>query len=99
VHADASDRDFGDFAALMQGMDLVVTSGTVTAHLARFLGAPVWTLLHWDAVWLWQFVPDRPPWYSFMPPIRQEAPRDWPGVLARLRADLAQQVAARGKAS
>jgi hypothetical protein len=98
VDAGGTDRDFGDCAAMMEEMDLIVTSDTVTAHLAGSLGVPVWTLLHWDAFWLWQLAPDRTPWYPSMRLIRQEAPRDWPGVLARVRTDLAQQIAARGKA-
>jgi ADP-heptose:LPS heptosyltransferase len=98
VDAGGSDRDFADCAAMMQEMDLIVTSDTVTAHLAGSLGVPVWTLLHWDAFWLWQAAPDTTPWYPSMRLIRQDSPRDWPGVMARLRADLAQKIATRGKA-
>ena len=37
----------------MRGLDLVVTSDTVTAHLAGALGVPVWVALAYDADWRW----------------------------------------------
>ncbi|TNC74228.1 tetratricopeptide repeat protein [Rubellimicrobium roseum] len=89
VDAGSTDRDFADCAALMEEMDLIVTSDTVTAHLAGSLGRPVWTLLHWDAFWLWGPKGDTTPWYPSMRLIRQDRPRDWSGVLGRVRADLA----------
>ncbi len=93
VDAGATDRDFGDCAAMMEEMDLVVTSDTATAHLAGSLGRPVWTLLHWDAFWLWQLARDATPWYPSMRLIRQERPRDWADVMARVRADLSDLLA------
>jgi tetratricopeptide (TPR) repeat protein len=96
VDAGSSDRDFADCAAMMEAMDLVVTSDTATAHLAGSLGVPVWTLLHWDAFWLWRPAGDSTPWYPSMRLIRQESPRDWAAVMARVRADLAPLV--QGKA-
>jgi hypothetical protein len=98
LDAGGSDRDFADCAAMMEEMDLVVTSDTATAHLAGSLGVPVWTLLHWDAFWLWQIARETTPWYPSMRLIRQERPRDWAGVLARVRRDLADRIAAAGKA-
>jgi hypothetical protein len=89
VDTASTDRDFADCAAMMMEMDLIVTSDTVTVHLAGSLGRPVWTLLHWDAFWLWQLERDRTPWYPGMRLIRQETPRDWAGVMARVKQDLA----------
>lgn len=89
VDAGGSDRDFADCAAMMEEMDLIVTSDTATAHLAGSLGRPVWTLLHWDAFWLWRPKGETTPWYPSMRLIRQESPRDWAGVMARLRRELA----------
>jgi hypothetical protein len=96
VDAGSTDRDFADCAAMMEEMDLIVTSDTATAHLAGSLGVPVWTLLHWDAFWLWQLDRETTPWYPSMRLIRQERPRDWSGVLARVRADLADLLAQAG---
>ncbi|WP_210528623.1 tetratricopeptide repeat protein [Rubellimicrobium arenae] len=99
VDAGGSDRDFADCAAMMEEMDLIVTSDTVTAHLAGSLGRPVWTLLHWDAFWLWGHGRDTTPWYPSMRLIRQTSPRDWSGVFARVRSDLAALAARRGAAA
>lgn len=89
----STDRDFADCAATMQEMDLVITSCTATCHIAGSLGVPTWTLLHWDAFWLWQIAEEDTPWYPSMRLIRQHRPRDWDGVFDRVRADLAARVA------
>lgn len=95
LDAASGDRDFADCAAMMRELDLVITSCTVTAHLAGSLGVPVWTLLHWDAFWLWQHTGDRTDWYPSMHLIRQDRPRDWAGVMARVKDRLSQTVAER----
>jgi Flp pilus assembly protein TadD len=93
VDAAGTDRDLADCAGMMMEMDLIVTSDTVSAHLAGSLGRPVWTLLHWDAFWLWQLERERTPWYPGMRLIRQERPRDWAGVMTRVREGIATMVA------
>ncbi len=89
----SSDRDFADCAAMMQQMDLIVTSDTATAHIAGSLGVPVWTLLHWDAFWLWQHSGTMTPWYPSMQLIRQSNPRDWDGVFVKVRRKLEAEIA------
>lgn len=98
VDTASTDRDFADCAATMQEMDLVITSCTATCHLAGSLGVPTWTLLHWDAFWLWQIAQDDTPWYPSMRLIRQEKPRDWAGVFDRVKADLTNAIATKGGA-
>lgn len=93
VDAGSRDRDFGDCAAMMREMDLIITSDTATAHLAGSLGCPVWTLLHWDAFWLWRPAGEQTPWYPSMRLIRQTTPGDWAGVFERVHADLTAQIA------
>ncbi|MCC7320036.1 MAG: glycosyltransferase family protein [Rubellimicrobium sp.] len=98
VDTASDDRDLADTAAMMEEMDLIITSCTATAHVAGSLGRPVWTLLHWDAFWLWQVARDETPWYPSMRLIRQDRPRYWDGVLARVHADLSALVATSRKA-
>ncbi len=95
LDAGSQDRDFADCAALMEELDLVVTTDTVTAHLAGSLARPTWTLLHWDAFWLWGPEGEGTPWYPFMRLIRQRRPRDWAGVMAEVRAGLVRLVETR----
>nr|WP_249219014.1 tetratricopeptide repeat protein [Loktanella sp. SALINAS62] len=80
--AGSSERDFADTAGMMQELDLVITSDTATAHLAGSLGVPVWTVLHWDAFWVYRHAGETTAWYPTMRLFRQPAPLDWDGVLA-----------------
>jgi len=86
------DRDFADCAALMRGLDLVITSDTATAHLAGSLGVPVWCLLHWDHFWLWPRDGETTPWYPSMRLIRQGRPRDWDGVFRQVQRKLSDRI-------
>ncbi len=81
---------FVDTAAVMQHVDLVVTSDTAIAHLAGALGRPVWVAVGTDCDWRWGL--DRPdsPWYPTMRLFRQKSFGDWPGVFADMAAALAQ---------
>jgi len=79
---------FTDTAALMQNLDLVVTSDTVTAHLAGALGVPVWVALGFDCDWRWMHSREDSPWYPTMRLFRQAQPGQWSDVFARIGAEL-----------
>lgn len=83
-------RDFGDTAALMQALDLVVAVDTSVVHLAGALGRPVWVLLPHAPEWRWLLEREDSPWYPTAKLYRQAARQDWTPVLARVRADLQQ---------
>lgn len=55
--------DFGDSAAMFEGLDLVITVDTSIAHLAGALGKPVWILLGPNADWRWLLEREDSPWY------------------------------------
>ena len=82
-------RDFGDSAAIMANLDLVLTVDTATAHLAGGMGVPVWTLLPHGCDWRWLTDRSDSPWYPSMRLFRQERPGDWRGVLTRVAGELA----------
>ena len=75
---------FVDTAAVMQHLDLVITSDTAVAHLAGALGVPVWVALYHVPDWRWLLGRDDSPWYPTMRLFRQTAVGDWPGVFARI---------------
>jgi hypothetical protein len=79
---------FLDTAAVMQSLDLIVTSDTAIAHLAGALGRPTWVALKAVPDWRWQLEGARSPWYPSMRLFRQDAPGDWPGVFAAMAAGL-----------
>lgn len=83
-------RDFAQTAALMAGLERVVTVDTSVAHLAGSLGKPCVILMSRPAVdWYANWKDDRSPWYPSARILRQDAPGNWAGVIARLAATLA----------
>ncbi len=82
--------DFGDTAAIVAALDLVICVDTAVAHVAGALGKPCWVLLpavHPD--WRWMEERADSPWYPrALRLYRQQAPGDWDGVVRRIAADL-----------
>ena len=74
-------------AAIIAGLDLVVTVDTMVAHLAGALNRPTWLLLKHDADWRWMAGRSDSPWYPSMRLYRQPAPGDWKSVMARVGED------------
>ena len=96
--ADA-DGAFVDTLAAMATLDLVVTSDTSIAHLAGAAGLPVHVALCHLPDWRWGLASEGSPWYPSMRLFRQQHPGDWPGVFARIAADVAERAAARDAAA
>ena len=84
--------DFADTAAIVAGLDLVITVDTAVAHLAGAMGKPVWMLSHYRGCWRWLQGREDSPWYPTMWIYRQERPRDWSIPMERIRHDLARLV-------
>ena len=73
--------DFAETAALIETLDLVITSDTSVAHLAGALGKPVWILLCFCPDMRWGLAGDDSPWYPTARLFRQSVPGDWTGVV------------------
>lgn len=84
---------FIDTAAVMQNLDLVITSDTSIAHLAGALGVPVWTALAIVPDWRWLLARQDSPWYPTMWLFRQTRAGDWDDVFRRIAEELARRVA------
>jgi len=84
--------DFGDTAAIIGGLDLVVTTDTSVAHVAGALGKPVWMLDRFNTCWRWRLEPGRSPWYPTMRIFRQRRFLDWSAPIAAVTAELAAAV-------
>lgn len=84
--------DFRDTAAIMENLDLVISSCTGPAHLAAALGRPTWIVLPFAADWRWLTEREDSPWYPTVRLFRQDAPGDWGPVVARVKAALAARV-------
>lgn len=85
---DADGHAFVDTAAVIAGLDLIVTSDTMMAHLAGSLGRPVWVMLRKVADWRWFEGRCDSPWYPTMRLYRQTVAGDWGDVVARIATDL-----------
>ena len=95
------DEDVGAFmdtAAVMNNLDLVITSDTALAHLAGGLGVPVWVALPFAADWRWLLDRDDSPWYPTMRLFRQRRWGDWDDVFERMARQLRDKLAAPGPA-
>jgi tetratricopeptide (TPR) repeat protein len=89
VHLGDAMEDFGDTAAVMSTLDLVISSDTSVAHLAGALGRPVWVLLQYAADWRWLRDRSDSPWYPTARLFRQPEPDDWESVIRRVADALA----------
>ncbi len=82
-------HDFGDTAAAVANLDLVIAVDTAVVHLAGGLGTPVWTMLPFSPDWRWMLDRSDSPWYPTMTLFRQPEPGDWAAVIATVAERLA----------
>jgi tetratricopeptide (TPR) repeat protein len=71
-------------AAVIKGLDLVVSVDSAVAHLAGGLGVPVWIALGFAPHWRWLLGREDSPWYPSARLFRQERFGDWDGVFAAM---------------
>jgi len=81
-------HDAAETAAAMTALDLIISSCTMTAHLAGALGRPLWVLLSYAADWRWLKDRRDSPWYPSARLYRQPVPRDWHSPVYQMRKDL-----------
>jgi Tfp pilus assembly protein PilF len=84
--------DFADTAAVIAGLDIVISVDTAIAHLAGALGKPVFMLNPFHSCWRW--VHGAAPWYSTMTIFDQKTPENWTAPLAEIKDCLAAMIAA-----
>ena len=82
-------KDFADTAALVAGLDLVISVDTAVAHLAGALGKNVWIMLPYAPDWRWMLEHEDTPWYPMARLFRQPKPGDWPAVVEAMAVRLA----------
>jgi tetratricopeptide (TPR) repeat protein len=87
---DAGPDAFVDTAAVMAGLDLIITCDTSIAHLGGALGKPVWVALKSVPDWRWMLEREDTPWYPQMRLFRQKRRGDWDEVFTRMAQELEQ---------
>jgi len=89
---DAGPDAFLDTAAVMQGLDLVISADTASAHLAGALGRPCWIVLKSAPDWRWMLERSDTPWYPTTLLFRQKHRGDWGELFRRVADALAARV-------
>src|SRR5205807_9808407 len=69
--------DIDGFAAKIAALDLVISVGNATVHVAGAVGTPAWTLLPMVPSWRWMISGEDSPWYSGVRLFRQPSPGVW----------------------
>ena len=88
--------DMDEVAALIAGLDLVVTVCTTVAHLSGALGKAAWVMVPAVAEWRYLESGSEIPWYPALRLFRQPRLNEWDDVIASIRSELQQRVAATG---
>jgi tetratricopeptide (TPR) repeat protein len=73
--------DFAETAAIVAGLDGVVSVDTAVAHLTAGMGKPVYLLDRFDNCWRWLHGRADSPWYPSVRIFRQSAWGDWRGPI------------------
>lgn len=85
-------HDFGDTAAILGNLDLLITIDSSVAHLAGAMGRPVWMLLPHRCDWRWVVGRDDTAWYPSLRIFRQAEGELWSDVMERVCLALANTV-------
>jgi Flp pilus assembly protein TadD len=88
--------DFADTAAIIAGLDVVVSVDTSVVHLAGLVGKPVFLLDRYDGCWRWLSGRLDSPWYPALTIFRQDQPNHWSGAIARAAVSLEAMAMFRG---
>ena len=81
-------NDLDQLAAVISSLDLVISVGNTTVHLAGSLGTPVWAMLPPAGTWRWTQGRDEGLWYESVRLMRATVPGDWSALLERVRDEL-----------
>ena len=88
--AEFDESSFADAAAVIRGLDLVISVDSAIAHLAAGLGRPTWILLPASADWRWSRRRADTPWYPSARLFRQPEAGRWHDVTIEVAQALAE---------
>ena len=77
--------DFGQTAAALMNLDLVICNDTSLAHLAGALGIPCLVLLPYEVNWRWHDDLSKCDWYDSIRLFRQKSIGDWDSVFSEVK--------------
>ena len=88
--------DIDGLTALIDSLDLIITTSNITAHIAGALGKPCWLALQRTPLWYWAMDGDVPYIYASIRTFRQREVGDWAPVVAGLAHALTAWLASDG---
>lgn len=89
---DEGEDAFVDSAALMQHLDLVISSDTSTLHVAGALGRPAYLALKFVPEWRWFLNREDTAWYPSVRLFRQPRRDDWRSVFENMASAIASKL-------
>ena len=85
-------QSFEDTAALISGLDILITVDTAVAHLAGSLGKTVWILLAKSSDWRWNSKSGKNLWYPRTRIFKQKSPGNWTEPLSDVTNELKKMI-------
>jgi len=77
-----------DTLAVIDQLDLIITSCTSVAHVAAGMGKETWVLVPVLPYYIWAYPGDRSPWYDSVRLFRQKKFGEWDVVFQEIQAAL-----------
>ena len=84
--------DLDQFAAKVTALDLVISVGNATVHMAGALGTPAWAMLPLVPAWRWHVGGSQSPWYASVRLFRQRERTCWEPVFDEVARRLHEKV-------
>jgi tetratricopeptide (TPR) repeat protein len=81
--------DYGETAALVSALDLVISVQTAMVHLCGALGVATWALISNTPEWRYGEAGETMPWYPTVQLLRKQRGEDWADVLGEVARRLA----------
>jgi tetratricopeptide (TPR) repeat protein len=81
--------DYDETAALLSGLDLIVSVCTSVVHLGGALGCKVWVMAPFTPEWRYGLNEGGMHWYPHVRVIKQKSPNAWPELIQRVHNELA----------
>jgi tetratricopeptide (TPR) repeat protein len=81
-------KNFDDSAAIVKGLDLIISVDTALVHLAGAMNVPCWLILPFACDWRWLASGTKTAWYDSIQIYRQQKLGDWTHVFEKIKEDL-----------
>ena len=85
-------HDFSETAALIENLDLVISTCTSIPHLSGALGKETWLLLSHSPDWRWLLDREDSPWYPNTKLYRQPTRGDWSTAFKKVKLHLSESI-------